>query len=43
MTFVVEHHNGKTYHVYGDGKDRQMIEVRTKPSTGGASTGSTGK
>jgi hypothetical protein len=29
MTFLIERHNGKTYHVYGDGKDRQMIEVRT--------------
>jgi hypothetical protein len=40
MTFVIEHHGGKTYHVYGEGKDRQMVEVRTKPaasSTGGTS------
>jgi hypothetical protein len=29
MTFLIERHNGKTYHVYGEGKDRQMIEVRT--------------
>jgi hypothetical protein len=38
MTFVIEHHGGKTYHVYGEGKDRQMIEVRTKPQP---KTGST--
>jgi hypothetical protein len=31
MTFVIEHHGGKTYHVYGEGKHRQMVEVRTKP------------
>jgi hypothetical protein len=30
MTFVIEHHGGKTYHVYGEGKDRQMVEVRGK-------------
>ena len=37
MTFVIEHHGGKTYHVYGDGKHRQMVEVRAKAdaSTGG--------
>jgi hypothetical protein len=29
MTFVIEHHGGKTYHVYGEGKDRQLIQVRT--------------
>jgi len=36
MTFVIEHHGGKTYHVYGEGKHRQMVEVRTKadPKTG---------
>lgn len=32
MTFVIEHHGGKTYHVYGEGKHRQMIEVRAKPA-----------
>ena len=32
MTFVIEHHAGKTYHVYGEGKHRQMVEVRTKPA-----------
>jgi hypothetical protein len=39
MTFLIEHHNGKTYHVYGEGKHRQMVEVRTKADakTGGTS------
>ena len=42
MTFVIEHHGGKTYHVYGDGKHRQMVEVRAKAdaSTGGTPAGS---
>jgi hypothetical protein len=30
MTFVIEHHGGKTYHVYGQGKSRQMVQVRGK-------------
>ena len=42
MTFVIEHHGGKTYHVYGEGKHRQMVEVHTKAdaTTGGTSAGS---
>lgn len=44
MTFVIEHHGGKTYHVYGEGKDRQMIQVRSASSdsskTGGTSSSS---
>jgi hypothetical protein len=40
MTFLIEHHNGKTYHVYGEGKDRQMIEVRTPKSTPSPQPGS---
>ena len=43
MTFVIEHHAGKTYHVYGEGKHRTMVEVRTKadaPKTGGTTAGS---
>ena len=39
MTFVIEHHGGKTYHVYGEGKDRQMVEVRTKPAATRTTTG----
>ena len=47
MTFVIEHHGGKTYHVYGSGDHRQMVEVRTpKAATapnGDSSSGSGGK
>jgi hypothetical protein len=45
MTFVIEHHGGKTYHVYGEGKHRQMVEVRGTPGAGpktGAGTKSGG-
>jgi hypothetical protein len=43
QVFVIEKHEGKTYHVYGEGKDRLMVEVRTKtqPANGGTRTGST--
>lgn len=41
MTFVIEHHGGKTYHVYGSGDHRQMVEVRTpKAASGGTPSGS---
>jgi hypothetical protein len=41
MTFVIEHHGGKTYHVYGSGDHRQMVEVRApKTATGGTPSGS---
>jgi hypothetical protein len=46
MTFLIEHHGGKTYHVYGEGKDRQMIEVRTSSDSsksGGGSSSDSGR
>jgi hypothetical protein len=27
QVFLIEHHNGKTFHVYGQGKDRTVVEV----------------
>ena len=44
MAFQIVHKSGKTYHVYGSGKHRQEIEVKTTqsapstPATGSAAT-----
>jgi hypothetical protein len=41
MTFLIEHHGGKTYHVYGEGKNRQMIEVKAAAKDDSTKTGGT--